>query len=114
MTLYEYMDSFSIAIICLINADGNVRTIKSNKYQIESDTLFKQLIVHSDPHSIIAQTEDQMLPRMWEQGDSQCTIMKKDSCVLCAFYDCSLPPLDKIKFAMKMNSELEHVDISWE
>ena len=112
MTLLEFMKSFSIAILCIVDENETIHTIHSQHHTIESKTLYEQIVVYGNPQSIIAQTEGQLLPRMFEQGASQCTIMKKAGLVLCAFYDCFLSPIEKIQYAMKMNGELENVDIS--
>ena len=114
MSLLEFMDAFSIAILCIVDEKGKIHTIHSQHNKIQSQTLYEQIVVYGNPKSIIAQTEGQMLPRMFEQGDSQCTIMKKDHFFLCAFYDCFLSPIEKVQYAIKMNNELENVGISLE
>ena len=114
MTLSEFMEAFSIAILCIVDENETIHTIHSQHNTIESKTLYEQIVIYGNPQSIIAQTEGQLLPRMIEQGSSQCTIMKKADLVLCAFYDCFLSPMEKIQYAMKMNGELENVDISLE
>jgi vacuolar-type H+-ATPase subunit C/Vma6 len=110
MNLYEFMEQNNIAIVAKADFKNKKFDIVKRDVELESFDLFEQLILFSNTDKLLASLEEQILPRIWAQGNTKCVICKLNSeNVIALFYDTCMEAKENYFYAKQLELLLKDV-----
>ena len=91
---------------------GPFRIIKRGG-ELESYSLFEQLILFQNAESLEKYVEGQLLPRIWTQGKTRCVLSMPDAHrIIALFYDSNATAAENYRFALKLDAELRETSFA--
>ena len=103
----EFMKENKIIIFVEIDFLDNMIHIEKSDQSLEAYDLFQQLILYSDIRSCKEYIKDQILPRIWSQGNIHCILCKPNEMKLIyLFYNSHLSITENYFFAKEINKQI--------
>lgn len=88
MSVEQFMEKNSIAILVEVDLKDKKMDVKKTDIEMESPDLFKQLIDYGSVESLVKCVSERLLPRMWAQGNTKCIVSKpSEEKIIVLFYD---------------------------
>ena len=110
MNLNEFMEKYDIAIAACVNRQEMAFDIIKSGLKLESDDLFKQLILFGSVDSLVESIKGQILPRIWTQGNSKCIVCQpRPMEIIALFYDSSRNIKDEYVHAIALDKLLKEL-----
>ena len=110
MSIQKFIEDNNIAILVKADLNTNEFEITQGKTGIESRDLFEQLILGGNAEDLRNSVKDQIMPRIWAQGNSKCFLCKSDEDTLIAlFLDTELETKDLYYYAKQLDSSLKQI-----
>ena len=107
MSIYQFMEENEIAILAEIDVQNGESLIYKRDIELQSYDLFNQLVLYSHPDGLFASVKDQLMPRIWTQGESKCVVCLINSILICMFYDTNMDAKENYLFAKDLSLKLK-------
>lgn len=100
----ELLNANKIAIYAELDIKEKSYIIyKNNSVELSSYNLFTQIIIHSEFEDICSFVKNkELLPAIWEQGDTKCCMFPvKSGNIICLFFESKMNPADEYMLCKK-------------
>lgn len=88
MQIQQFMEENDIAIFVKADLNTTEFEIIHGKMEIESMDLFEQLILSGSVEKLQNSIQNQIMPRIWSQGNTKCVVCKpNESYLIALFFD---------------------------
>lgn len=114
MTADEFMEANEIAIYAEADLPAGPFRIIKRGGELESYSLFEQLILFQNAESLEKCVEGQLLLlRIWTQGRTRCVLSMPDAHrIIALFYDSNTTAAENYRFALKLDAELRETSFA--
>ena len=113
VTADEFMEANEIAIYAEADLPAGPFRIIKRGGELESYSLFEQLILFQSAESLGKYVEGQLLPRIWTQGKTRCVLSMPDAHrIIALFYDSNATAAENYRFALKLDAELRETSFA--
>ena len=113
VTADEFMKANGIAIYAEADLPAGLFRIIKRGGELESYSLFEQLILFQSAESLGKYVEGQLLPRIWTQGKTRCVLSMPDAHrIIALFYDSNTTAAENYRFALKLDAELRETSFA--
>ena len=113
VTADEFMKANGIAIYAEADLPAGLFRIIKRDGELESYSLFEQLILFQSAESLEKYVEGQLLPRIWTQGRTRCVLSMPDAHrIIALFYDSNAAAAENYSFALKLDAELREMPLA--
>lgn len=103
----QFMQKNNLAILAEADVKENMFHIYKINIELQSYDLFEQLILFGSVENIQHSISEQLLPRIWTQGDTKCVICRPtEEKIVCMFYDTKLGAIENYYYAKELCDEL--------
>lgn len=110
MNIHDFMRNNNIAIFVEVDVKNRMFHIHKTDTQLKSYDLFEQLVLLSTTEKISQSISEQLLPRIWTQGNTQCMICKvREENLVCLFYDCCMEATEHYFHAKELSRKVNEV-----
>ena len=109
-SINKFMKKNKIAIITDVDNVNDIFNIYKINLELESYDLFEQLILFSNVSDLVESVSDQLMPRIWQQGNTKCVICKPSAQrIVCLFYNSQLKASENYLYVKKLCKELQDI-----
>ncbi len=110
MNIYDLLETNNIAIVVQVDLKNKRFEILKKDIALESYDLFEQIILFNNVDNLVSSVKGQILPRIWTQGNTKCTICQpKDEKIVALFYDNHMDAKENYFFAQQLDSVLKEI-----
>lgn len=107
MSINEFMLENNIAIFVEVDVPGKSFITYKSDIELEYYSLYEQLILYSDAENLAGTVEGQIMPRMWQQGNTRCVVCKiNEEKLVFLFYDSEADPISNYDYAKELNNKV--------
>ena len=110
MDINAFLKENNAAFCIKYDAEADCFSVyRNDEAELSSYDLVNMILYRTDKEYFKSVREEKLLPRMWGQGDTECTVFPLgENEVCCLIYETEIAPLEKISLAnryMKMFRE---------
>lgn len=107
MRINDFLIKNHIAVFVEVDIRNKEFNIRKSDIKLESDDLFKQLIIFGNAENLIECVTGQLLPRIWTQGNSKCIVCKpNEEKIVALFYDTCLDAKNHYFYAKQIETQV--------
>ena len=110
MKIEDFIVQNNIGIFVKADIKNKIFDIKKMDVELESYDLFNQLVLMGSVEGLVQSVADQLMPRMWKQGNTRCVICQpNEELLILLFYDSEMDVVENYTFAKQLDLQLKEI-----